>query len=108
VGPEPAPLVINEAGNRGLTEGQRQWMESLHPLVTSRHHPEFTSRRRQEPVSGGELDRGRFFRRYLVLRPAVYTTGPIGAGGTNQDYVSPVDSPPPKTSYWSLLDTNQG
>jgi hypothetical protein len=32
---EPDPLVINGAGNRGLTGGQRGGVASWHPLVTS-------------------------------------------------------------------------
>ncbi len=47
---EPDPLVINGAGNRGLTGGHRGGVASWHPLVISRRYPRFSSSRRQEPV----------------------------------------------------------
>jgi hypothetical protein len=45
--PEPDPLVINGAWNRGLIGGQRRGVASWHPLVTSRHYPRFSSSRLQ-------------------------------------------------------------
>jgi hypothetical protein len=41
--PEPDPLVINGAGNRGLTGSRGPGVASLHPLVESRRYPRIAS-----------------------------------------------------------------